>query len=117
MKLAFALAFVGVSLIFQLPLRLGAHPWWAAQILLIGAPLGLIAAHLTGHRLAALGFGVLAGATLYAALSGKAGFALSLGEDVTAGRIWYFGFIAAAAFATAAVASLANLRSGQAERR
>ena len=77
--------------------RLGAHPWWAVQVALIGAPIGAVLAllpWLNGRRfLIGLGVLVVAGAV---AAYGKTQFAASFAEDAFAGRLWYFGWIGVA---------------------
>ncbi len=103
----FALGYLGGT---QL---LGAHPFWATQITLIGAPIGLFLAWLAALRLpgipAVIGFAILTGAALATARYGQAGFAASFAEDQFAGQLWYFGWIASAAGFAALVASLSRL--------
>ena len=87
--------------------KLGAHPWWAVQVALIGAPIGALVAmapFTQGKRLL-LGLVVLAlcaGAAYY----GKTQFAASFAEDAFAGRMWYFGWIGIAAGDAIIVAAL-----------
>ena len=92
---------------------LGAHPFWSAKIAWIGAPVGLVLA-LGALRLpklvAAGGFALLTVASLAVAQYGKTGFAASFAEDRFAGQLWYFGWIATAAFFAAALATLGRAR-------
>ena len=89
----------------------GAHPFWSSSVVYIGVPVGIIFAGV----IRALGLGRGARLVLYAALlavaiwvaySGKTQFAASYAEDAFAGRMWYFGWIAIAAFGTALLARL-----------
>ena len=83
----------------------GAHPWWSQSSVLIGAVIGLGLALVTRGR----GFAIFAFALLLASLAtwfGKTQFAASFAEDVMAGRLWYFGWIAVGASATATLVSL-----------
>ena len=89
--------------------RLGAHPFWAQSVAWVGVPLGLLLFLLTtrwNRGRVTLVFAVLAGASLFAAHQGKTTFAASFAENALAGRIWYFGWIAAAGFTAAALATL-----------
>ena len=101
----------------DLPKAWGAHPFWSRSILLIGTPIGLVLAGaalllVRGPWLPALAFAVLAVVAVLLAAQGKADFAASFAEDRFAGRIWYFGWIAAAAMAAAAMtAGFAGLRA------
>ncbi len=83
---------------------LGAHPWWAMQTALIGTPVGLVLG-LGLTRLRRWRGVVVAAVALICALGlahyGKTQFAATYAEDVLAGRIWYFGWIGAAAAAAA----------------
>lgn len=79
--------------------RLGAHPWWAGQVVWIGGGAGLALAAMLAWAgqargrwislLLLLGLGALA-----LAAYGKARFAASYAEDALAGQFWYFGWIA-----------------------
>ena len=76
---------------------LGAHPFWAVKIAVIGGGLGAVAGAvfpcratgLLGVLMLILAFGV--------AGFGKARFAASYAEDHFAGRMWFFGAIGVAA--------------------
>jgi uncharacterized membrane protein len=95
--------------------RLGAHPAWATQTLLIGAALGLIAALVTRDlpfRLRLVAFALFTVATYAIAAYGKYQFAASYAEDVLAGKFWYFGWYATCNFAAATIATLALRRPG-----
>ena len=83
---------------------LGAHPWWAAQVIWIGLfaglVLGALAARLPGGRsLKTIGAAGLTAFAFGAAHLGKIRFAASYAEDQIAGQMWYFGWIAACALA------------------
>lgn len=96
-------AFLGLSQ------TLGAHPFWATKIALIGVPIGLVAALILsqlGNKPRLVLFAVLLIATSLAAHLGKREFAASFAENTTAGTFWYFGWIGIAASATAVLASL-----------
>ncbi len=79
---------------------LGAHPWWALTVALIGAPIGLVFGVLLA-RLALVPSVVLALVALALAYGvayyGKTQFAASYAEDAFAGKLWYFGWIGTAA--------------------
>ena len=88
---------------------LGAHPIWSTKIALIGAPMGAVLAVIL--RLAtrfrwtsALAALILTGMALAMATMGKTRFAASYAEDIQAGQLWYFGWIAVALFATTTLA-------------
>ena len=89
----------------ELFLLLGAHPWWCNSVALIGSSIGAFAGFI-GRRLAMTGFlpGLLASVLTVVAFRassfGKTHFAASFAEDMLAGQLWYFGWIATAAFAT-----------------
>ena len=108
---ALAAAIVVVAALFGLSQSLGAHPFWAVKVALIGAPAGavlaLILRYATRFRwtstLAAL---ILTGLAFAMAHMGKTRFAASYAEDVQAGQLWYFGWIATALFATTVLALL-----------
>jgi len=93
----------------------GAHPFWAGQVFLLGAPAG--AALFLGLRwlglslpwMIGLGLGGTAAAYALAAL-GKARFAASFAEDTLAGRLWHFGWIGVAAAGTLLLAALVRRR-------
>ncbi|MBT8458298.1 MAG: hypothetical protein HKP37_13125 [Boseongicola sp.] len=98
-------AFLGASQ------SLGAHPIWATKIALIGAPVGAVLAVIlrfaTRYQWAsAFAALVLTGLALAMATMGKTRFAASYAEDVQAGQLWYFGWIAVALFATTTLALL-----------
>lgn len=109
-----------------LPLALGAHPWWAAQVIWTGAPAGLLIALLAGWaglpgRLRIGLFAVLAAASFAAATWGRIEFAASYAEDALAGRFWFFGWIGTAAAVAALLSALfaqvltALMRPGRAQ--
>ena len=79
---------------------LGAHPWWALKVALIGAPVGVVLGAVLSRY--ALLPSVIAGLVLLAlaygaAYYGKTQFAASFAEDAFAGKLWYFGWIGTAA--------------------
>jgi hypothetical protein len=90
---------------------LGAHPFWAIKVGWIGALIG-VAAHLAGRGMGLsrpIGVGLFAGAMVLAGLTtyiGKTRFVASFAEDAFAGRMWFLGWIAVMAAATALAASL-----------
>lgn len=91
--------------------KLGAHPFWSIHVAWIGVPLGLIAALAAkflgiGWLYRVLAFLACAVAAYAIAVTGKDRFASSFAEDVTAGRMWYFGWIAACGFGTSLIAAL-----------
>ncbi|GAA6209643.1 hypothetical protein NBRC116601_29360 [Cognatishimia sp. WU-CL00825] len=83
---------------FDLSESLGAHPWWSQQTLLIGVPLGLAAAlilrSVIPSRAIVWGAAIASLAAMIVAKYGRTQFAASYAEDVLAGRLWYFGWIA-----------------------
>lgn len=89
---------------------LGAHPFWSIRVAWVGVPLGLIAAvaakHLGGRWALRTALFLIGAAIAYAiAVAGKDRFAASFAEDVLAGQLWYFGWIATCAFAAALIAA------------
>ena len=108
---AFAAIVVIVAASFGVSQSLGAHPFWSTKVALIGAPVGAVLAvvlrYATSFRwssaLAAL---VLTALAFAMAHMGKTRFAASYAEDVQAGQLWYFGWIAVALFATTTLALL-----------
>ncbi len=115
-SLALAVALSATLWAINLPVYLGAHPWWSQKVVLIGAPIGLvIGAALWGSTLAqrwrlliAATALVLAGLSAY---FGKAGFVASYAEDALAGRFWFFGWIALAAALAGLTLSVARSRA------
>ncbi|WP_424975262.1 hypothetical protein [Dinoroseobacter sp. S124A] len=110
---ALAVALLALANQIGLPRTLGAHPFWATQVLWIGAPLGLVLALLATLR-ARPGIGALAGlalsgAAFWAATQGRIAFAASYAEDALAGQMWYFGWIALTAGAALTLATLPAL--------
>lgn len=84
----------------NVPVILGAHPFWSMKVVLAGLILGLclsVLFHLI--RMRRLMRYLLLFATLIAAFSlayyGKAQFAASYAENTLAGKFWFFGWIAA----------------------
>ncbi|MEO7242634.1 MAG: hypothetical protein ABIW85_06945 [Variovorax sp.] len=86
---------------------LGAHPFWAFKITWLAIlPAIAIWWLVRRWRWPEVAFGLgLAGAAL-AAVIGKNRFAASFAEDTLAGRFWFVGWIAIAAFATGLIAVL-----------
>lgn len=85
----------------DLTATLGAHPWWSAKVVWIGAPIGLALAWGLSLRLGAearLAMFLLAlGLAGSAAYFGKMIFVNSYAENTLAGRFWFFGWIASMA--------------------
>jgi len=109
-----------------LPLALGAHPWWAAQVIWTGAPAGMLVAFVAAcvgvPRQVRIGlFAILAAVGFAAATWGRIEFAASYAEDAMAGRFWFFGWIGTSAAVAALLAALfaqvltAMLRPGAAQ--
>ena len=104
--LAAALAFA-----LNLPQNLGAHPWWPQDVILNGLPIGLALAWVLAltplsrvTAIALAGMATMAAAVI--ATTGKARFAASYAEDVFAGKMWYFGWIATCGLAAALLATM-----------
>ena len=98
----------------QVTAQLGAHPFWAASVVVWG---GILAAGISfspwpRNRFWRVG-GLLALTLVSFALAteGKSAFAASYAEDGFAGQRWYFGWILTCAFALAFVQSLAVRRA------
>ncbi|MFT5868593.1 MAG: hypothetical protein ACI8TF_000698 [Paracoccaceae bacterium] len=94
---------------------LAAHPWWAVKIAWISTPVSLFLVGLTiwligARSIPAAGFIVPALATNWTTSASKANFIGSFGKDTRTGQVWYFGWIATAAFATAALTILSASR-------
>ena len=93
------------------PAFLGAHPTWAATVIGIGAPLGVFGfiALVRTNRHILLGLSIVGLIVAYmAVVYGKSRFAASFGDDVLAGKMWYFGWIAICGFAPLSMAALVN---------
>jgi hypothetical protein len=96
---------------FGLTQALGAHPFWASKVTLIGAPAGLVIAGIfygfgVPRRVGVVAMSIVTAAALAGAAKGKAAFAASYAEDQLAGQIWFYGWIIAAAGFSAALAIL-----------
>ena len=92
----------------------GAHPWWSMQVIVIGAPAGLLLAGATALAGLAAGpritlFALIAAGAFAAASWGKAEFAASYAENALAGRFWFLGWIGTAAGTAALLAALFSL--------
>ncbi len=103
---------MGALIALDIARPLGAHPWWSQNTLLIGAPLGLILATLSGLKLRplplTLTFAITTALAFATAKYGQTQFAASYAEDALAGKLWYFGWIATGAALTAAFTALAK---------
>lgn len=100
---AVAIATLGAYL-WGLTQLFGAHPFWAGNVLLIGAPIGLILGLTLARTPYAVSLITLSVATLLSIAAtywGKSTFAASYAEDALAGQFWYFGWIAICAFLSA----------------
>jgi len=90
---------------------MGAHPYWAVKVALAGAPIGgiiglVITRILPRQILTVLGFAILLAAAYATANYGKTEFAVSYGESVSAGKLWFFGWIGTCAALAALFTSL-----------
>jgi len=100
-----------IAQITHLPTALGAHPWWAEKVVWVGVPVGFSLAatawilQLPGG-IRKLGFAGLTLAAFIVAHTGKMRFTASYAEDMLAGQLWYFGWIATCALAFATLASI-----------
>ena len=108
---AFAAIFIIVAAAFGVSKSLGAHPFWAIKVALIGAPAGAVLAVILRYATrfqwtSALAALVLTGLAFALAHMGKTRFAASYAEDIQAGQLWYFGWIAVAVFSTTTLALL-----------
>jgi hypothetical protein len=98
-----------VSAYWGLSRALGAHPFWATKVALIGVPIGLALALIVRRKAWATrlsGFLVLLVMAGFAAHFGRLRFAASFAEDTLAGQFWFFGWIAVAVASTALIAAL-----------
>jgi hypothetical protein len=106
-----ALIVLGLAYVLDWPRGFGAHPWWSQDVVLYGAPAGIVLA-LAALWLSArawvwtIGFFVACGVAFASAKWGQAAFSASFAEDAFAGRIWFFGWIAVALFGAASVVAL-----------
>ena len=95
--------------------NLGAHPWWAPRTGLIGAPIGLAlflaarALSITPKWLTILAALALI-AAIFSAQSAKTTFVTAEDFNPSAGRIWFFGWIAIWAAITLLLPSLFAMR-------
>ena len=93
---------------------LGAHPKaWPVQVAVIGAPIGAIIALVLGLVMPSrlpriILFAVLLGIAYFLAENGHKDFAASYAEDQTAGKFWFFGWIATCAATSAFLYSIAG---------
>ena len=104
-----AAVFVSMLSIVGVPGQLGAHPFWQQSVGLIGAIAGGMSAFFlrrvnVAGAIPAVTAGVLTATSFGTAHVGKTRFAASFAEDAMAGQVWYFGWIATAAFATVTLA-------------
>lgn len=93
-----------LAFIMKAPLMLGAHPFWATKVLLIGAPIGIALALLARpapYRLRLVTLAALTCVAFGVTYYGKTAFAASYAEDHLAGQFWFFGWITTCALATA----------------
>ena len=87
---------------------LGAHPWWDIKTALIGAPIGVViglALFIAPKTLRIAIAAIILVLAYYLASTGKTQFAASFGDDVTAGKYWYFGWIGVGAGLAALILS------------
>jgi hypothetical protein len=106
LAIALSVAALGGAYLLNLAARLGAHPWWADQVILIGGSVGLVLAVVVsrwaGLKLAGLA-AVLSLLAFRVATTGKERFAVSFAEDAVAGKLWHFGWIATCGLAAFAI--------------
>ncbi len=111
MPLLVAAAVVALLALIGLPEQLGAHPFWGVKTGLIGAVIGAVAGallvrlRLRGAVRLVIGGALLAAAFLTAKI-GAARFAASYAEDAFGGKMWFFGWIGAAAGLTLFLSAL-----------
>lgn len=92
------------------PEALGAHPWWAVKVGLSGTGIGLVLwialrlAKMTGMALLGLSAAV-AFSGVAMTWFGKMRFVASYGDDILAGRSWFFGWIVLMAGAVLLIAT------------
>ncbi|WP_296426520.1 hypothetical protein [Yoonia sp.] len=110
--IAIAIGFAAAAAAYalKLPLRFGAHPFWADQALLWGAAIGAILALITSrthYSLRVLSFTTLTAGAYAVAHIGKMRFAASYAENAFAGQMWFFGWHAVCIFAMATIVTTA----------
>lgn len=93
------------------PVALGAHPWWGTKVGFSGIVIGLIGWALVRFTRVPVGaIRWLSASTFVAGVGvtwiGKAVFVRSYGDDVLAGRAWFFGWIVLLAGAYLLIATL-----------
>ncbi len=104
-----ASVFVTIALyIFSVPKSLGAHPWWAENVIFYGAPIGMLIGLVVAFirprsALVSIAFFILTLLAFWVAKSGGTAFAASFAEDQAAGQRWFYGWIATIAALLAAV--------------
>ncbi len=100
-----------VVYLFDAAITWGAHPFWATQVILVGAAIGTVFYLLPLLRpTVKLSLLIVLALTAFAiATYGKTQFAASYAEDTFAGQLWYFGWHATLAAGFAAIGSAAKL--------
>ncbi|WP_420858665.1 hypothetical protein [Marivivens marinus] len=96
--------------VLGLPEWLGAHRWWATNVVVWGSALGALL-WWVGARFAVAALVpsvLLVGLGAMAARFGKAAFVASYAENALAGRFWFFGWITLCAGVFWTVAVLAR---------
>jgi len=104
-------ATAALAYVRALPVQMGAHPFWATQVLAIGAIAGVVL-NLTPfarNTLKLMAFSAIAAAAFGLAHYGKTQFAASFAEDARAGQIWFLGWHVFAALALAAVGAIVRI--------
>lgn len=107
---AAAAIFAVAAYLFELPKLAGAHPFWSDTVILIGTPIGLILGLVTTrlpYTVRMIALAALLGTSIVAATFGKRAFAASYAENVFAGQVWYFGWIAVCISCAAFISSAA----------
>ena len=107
--LVIGLAYLGV------PSMLGAHPSWAIKVGYFGVVIGIVISSIVwvwrGGWMPKFGlFMFVTAITAGLVTLGKMRFVASFGEEVIAGRLWYFGWILLMGLAFSLVLHLLSLR-------
>lgn len=102
--LILSIVLFAVLLWLGVPKFLGAHPWWSTKVGLIGVPIGLGIGTILNWPAQiprVIGLAILTVVMFGIAHFGKTTFAASYAENKFAGQMWFFGWIATMACASA----------------